>query len=221
MRKEIVIFGASDLARIAHGYFAKDSSYEVVAFTVHDQLRDTDTFRGLPLVGFADLPSRYPSDQVGMFVAIGFKEVNRVRRTVYEECQARGYELVSYVSSKALLVDEDVSIGDNCFILEANVVQTGARIGNDVVLWSGNHIGHDAVIGDHCFLSSHVVISGHVVVEENCFIGVNATVRDGVRIARDCVVGAGALIMRDTAPGGVYAVRGTRAAPIKSSELSL
>jgi len=167
------------------------------------------------------MPRRYPSDEVGLFVAIGFKNVNRVRRAVYEECKANGYELVSYVSSKALIVDDDVSIGDNCFILEANVVQTGARIGNDVVLWSGNHIGHDAVIGDHCFLSSHVVVSGHVVVEENCFIGVNATIRDRVRIARDCVVGAGALIMRDTAPGEVYAVRGTSVAPIKSSELSL
>jgi sugar O-acyltransferase (sialic acid O-acetyltransferase NeuD family) len=146
--------------------------------------------------------------------------VNQARREVYFECKAAGYRLVSYVSSKALVL-EDVPIGENCFVLEGNVIQPGVKIGNDVILWSGNHIGHDATIGDHCFVSSHVVISGHVVIEENCFLGVNATIRDRVRIARDCVVGAGALIMRDTIPGAVYAVRGTRAAPMKSSELDL
>ena len=36
-----------------------------------------------------------------MFVAIGFSGVNRARREVYEQCKARGYELISYVNSKA------------------------------------------------------------------------------------------------------------------------
>lgn len=208
------------MARIAYRYFRSDSQYDVAAFTVHKGRAVADTFEGLPLLPFEDLDQDYAPDRVAMFVAVGFTKVNRARRAVYEECKRKGYELVSYVSSRALFVDQRV-YGDNCFILEANVIQTGARIGNDVTLWSGNHVGHDALIGDHCFISSHVVISGHVAIEENCFVGVNATIRDRVRVARDCVIGAGALIMRDTQPGQVYAVRGTPAAPLKSSDLDL
>ena len=34
MKKRLVIFGAGDIAQLAHFYFSTDSDYEVVAFTV-------------------------------------------------------------------------------------------------------------------------------------------------------------------------------------------
>ena len=34
MKKRLVIFGAGDIAQLAHFYFSSDSDYEVVAFTV-------------------------------------------------------------------------------------------------------------------------------------------------------------------------------------------
>lgn len=53
-------------------------------------------------------------------------------------------------------------IGDNCFIMENNVIQPFAQIGNDVTIWGGSIIGHGSVIKDHCFVAAHVVISGAV-----------------------------------------------------------
>jgi sugar O-acyltransferase (sialic acid O-acetyltransferase NeuD family) len=216
---KVVLFGTGDFARIAHVYLRDDSAHEVVAFTVHDAFRDSEEFRGLPLVPFEQLADRYPPTEFGMFVAVGFSRVNRSRREVYEACKKRGYKLISYVSSRAMRSAE-TEIGDNCFIFEANVVQPFVRIGNDVVLWSGNHIGHDSTIDDHCFVASHAVISGNVTIGHSCFVGVNATVRDGVTIAPECVIGAGALIMRDTKLGGVYAVPGTKPFAKLSRELT-
>ena len=46
----LVIFGAGDIARLAHFYFRTDSSYEVAAFVVDPEFRTGDTFDGLPLV---------------------------------------------------------------------------------------------------------------------------------------------------------------------------
>jgi sugar O-acyltransferase (sialic acid O-acetyltransferase NeuD family) len=215
----VVLFGTGDFARIAHVYLRDDSEHDVVAFTVHEQFAQGDEFAGLPLVPFESLQEQFPPGEFAMFVAIGFSRVNQARREVYETCKARGYELVSYVSSRALRSAE-TEIGDNCFIFEANVVQPFARIGNDVVLWSGNHIGHDSTIADHCFVASHAVISGNVTIGESCFVGVNATIRDGVAIAPDCVIGAGALIMKDTKRGAVYAVPGTKPFPKSSWELT-
>jgi len=214
-----VVFGTGDFARIAEVYLRSDSEHDVVAFTVHEEHAEASEFRGLPLVPFEALEDRYPPGEFAVFVAIGFSRVNQARRQVYDACKARGYELVSYVSPKAMRSPE-TEIGDNCFVFEANVVQPFVRIGNDVILWSGNHVGHDATIGDHCFVASHAVISGNVTIGESCFVGVNATIRDGVTIAADCVIGAGAIIMKDTKPGEVYAAPGTELFPKKSWELT-
>lgn len=220
MSKPVVLFGTGDFARIAHVYLREDSPHEVVAFTVNEEYAGADEFRGLPLVPFERLEERYPPTDYAMFVAIGFSGVNKARAAVYDQCKARGYELVTYVSSKAYEWGE-LELGDNVFVFEGNVLQPFVRIGNDVILWSGNHVGHDTTIGDHCFIASHAVISGNVTIGESCFVGVNATFRDGVKVAPDCVIGAGALVMKDTERGGVYAVRGTEPFPKKSWELEL
>jgi sugar O-acyltransferase (sialic acid O-acetyltransferase NeuD family) len=218
MPKPVVVFGIGDYARIAAVYLDRDSPYEVVAFAVDDQYRDSETLLDRPVVPAGDLPATHPPTAFAMLVAVGFSGVNRARRTVYERHKALGYEFVTYVSSGAHLVT-DVEIGENTFIFEANVVQPFVRIGDNVVIWSGNHIGHDTTIGSHCFIASHAVISGNVTIGESCFIGVNATVRDGITVAPDCVLGAGALVMKDTEQGDVYVPRRTEVFPKRSWEL--
>jgi sugar O-acyltransferase (sialic acid O-acetyltransferase NeuD family) len=136
-----------------------------------------------------------------------------------DECKGKGYELVSYVSSKALPFGE-LEVGENTFVFEANVIQPFVRIGRNVIIWSGNHIGHHSTIEDHCFIASHAVISGNVTIGEESFVGVNATFRDGVKVAPRCVIGAGALIMKDTEEGAVYSVPGTAPRDLKSWDLT-
>lgn len=216
--KDVVIFGLGDFARVAQVYLDADSPYSVAGFTANGEHVESDEFRGLPLVAFEELEQRFPPEKYAMFVAIGFSRVNKGRAGVYEECKQRGYELVSYVNSKAIQWGE-VEIGDNCFVFEANVIQPFVRIGNDVVLWSGNHIGHDVTIGDHCFIASHAVLSGNVEIGPYCFVGVNATFRDGVKVAPECIIGAGAVIMHDTEPGEVFSLRHTEPRSMKSWDL--
>jgi sugar O-acyltransferase (sialic acid O-acetyltransferase NeuD family) len=216
--KKLVLFGTTDFARIAHVYFSNDSEYEVVAFTVNREYLKDAEFSGLPVVPFEDLEQTHPPSEYAMFVAIGFSGVNKRRKAVYDECKAKGYELVSYVNSKAFQWGE-VSIGDNCFIFEANVLQPYVTIGNNCILWSGNHIGHDVTIEDDCFIASHVVISGNTTIGRGTFIGVNATFRDGIVVGPENVIGAAAVIMKNTEPGAVHSVRHTEAASVKSWDL--
>jgi sugar O-acyltransferase (sialic acid O-acetyltransferase NeuD family) len=200
---KLVIFGAGDIARLAHYYFSRDSEHEVVAFTVDQQYRNSDTFLDLPLVPFEDVTNGYPPGEYRIFVALSYARMNKLREEKYLQTKEKGYELVSYVSSRCSFLT-DQPAGDNCFILEDNTIQPFVKIGNNVTLWSGNHIGHDAVIEDHCFLASHIVVSGHVRIGNNCFIGVNATLRNSITIAPETLIGAGAVIMKDTVAKGVY-----------------
>jgi sugar O-acyltransferase (sialic acid O-acetyltransferase NeuD family) len=200
---KLVVFGAGDIARLAHFYFTSDSDHEVAAFTVDAAYRTADTFMDLPLVPSTDVQQLYPPSSYQAFVALSYTRMNGVRKEKYQWLKSLGYSLASYVSSRCSYLSQ-FPAGDNAFILEDNTVQPYVRIGSNVTLWSGNHIGHDAAVGDHCFISSHVVVSGHVEIGEACFIGVNATLRNSIRIAPRTLIGAGATIMKDTQEGSVY-----------------
>lgn len=198
----IVIFGAGDIARLAHFYFSRDSEHEVVAFAVDSQYRTAEALNGLPVVDAAEVSGRFPARDFKMFVALSYARMNKVRAEKYHWAKASGYELVSYVSSRCTYLS-DARPGDNCFILEDNTIQPFVAIGSNVTMWSGNHIGHDSVIEDHCFITSHTVVSGHVRVGAYTFIGVNATLRNSITIAPGTLIGAGAAIMADTKPKSV------------------
>jgi len=216
----LVIFGTADAARVAHYFFTRDSEHEVVSFTVDREYLNGESFFGLPLVSFEEISERYPPRENKMFVALGYSKMNKVRAEKYHQAKAKGYELLSYVSSRCSFLTES-PVGDNCFILEDNTIQPFVRIGNNVTLWSGNHIGHDSIIEDHCFLASHIVVSGHVHIQPYCFIGVNATLRNSITIARETLIGAGAIIMKDTVEQGVYLPERAKLFPKKSYEIEL
>ena len=217
---KLVIFGAGDIARLAHFYFTRDSEYEVAAFTVDKQYRQSDVFQELPLLDFETVTDHYPPSTYKMFVALSYANMNKVRAEKYYLAKESGYKLVSYISSKCTNLTE-FPLGDNCFILEDNTIQPFVKIGNNVTLWSGNHIGHDSVIEDHCFIASHIVVSGHVHIAQYCFIGVNATLRNSIAIAPETLIGAGAVIMKDTVEKGVYLARGATLYNLKSDEVEL
>ena len=217
---KLVIFGAGDIAKLAHYYFTNDSEHKVVAFTVDKAYRRADTYLGLPLVDFDDVTSMYPPKSHKMFVALSYAKMNKVRAQKYYQAKEAGYGLGSYTSSRCSFLS-DYPPGDNCFVLEDNTIQPFVRIGNNVTLWSGNHVGHDTIIEDHCFISSHVVISGHVHIKPYCFIGVNATLRNSITIARETLVGAGAVIMEDTVEKGVYVSQRATLFPKNSDEVEL
>ncbi|HEY9723934.1 MAG TPA: acetyltransferase [Oscillatoriaceae cyanobacterium] len=200
---KLVIFGAGDIARLAHYYFSTDSEHEVVAFTVDAGYRQSDNFLHLPLIDFNRVREYFPSNRYKMFVALSYARMNRAREEKYHSVKALGYELVSYVSSRCTYLAPEPP-GNNGFILEDCTIQPFVTIGANVTLWSGSHVGHDSVVGDHVFVAPHAAISGHVTIGPNCFVGVNATLRNGITLAPATLVGAGAVIQNDTIEKGVY-----------------
>ena len=208
MKNKVIIFCILDTAELAHYYLTNDSEYEVVAFTVNKEYMKGDTFtpinsdKSYPVVPFEELENTYPPSDYLFFAPMTGVKMNNVRKRIYEEGKEKGYEYISYVSSKATVCDN--KIGENCFILEDNTLQPFTEIGNNVVMWSGNHIGHHGKIEDHVFFTSHVVLSGHCLVKERAWIGVNATIRDYITIGEGSLIGMGALVTKNTEDDGLY-----------------
>ncbi len=221
---KIVIFGVGDIAKLACHYFRTDSNYEPIAFTVDSDFLKEETFEGLPVVSWEEIEGHYKPETVGLFIAVSYAKVNDLRRNRYLDALRRGYKCVSYVSSRATVLNGGEvagAIGSNCFILENNTIQPFSKIGNNVTLWSGNHVGHDSVIQDHTFVASHVVISGNVTVGESCFLGVNSTLRNGITLGARTVLGAGALLMESTEEESVYTTPAAEKRKIKSANVRL
>lgn len=202
--QKLVLIGAGEFAEIAYEYFTHDSEYEVVAFAINGEFIETHDKCGLPIIAFEDVESQFPPSEVDAFVAIPASDLNQLRKRLYFETKAKGYNLANYVSSQAF-VWHNVKMGDNCFIFEDNTVQPFVELGSNIVMWSGNHLGHRTVVEDHAFITSHAVISGYCRIGESSFIGVNATFNDGTEVAKNCIVGSGALVTKNlVVPGAVY-----------------
>ena len=202
MTKPLVIFGSGEIASLAKYYFEVDGGREVIAFTVDDEYATEASFEGVPLLAWSQAQAKFSPDDVDMHVALSYQKLNRLRQAKYEQVKAAGYTLAIYVCSKATTWP-DLTHGDNCFILEDQVIQPTVSIGNNVMLWSGNHIGHGSHIGDHTYFASHVVISGHCKIGQRCFFGVNATLRDFLTIGNDCFVAMDASVVKDLSDGSV------------------
>ena len=216
---QVVIFGLKDFASLAHFYLTHDSIHDVVAFAVdREYLNDNREFEGKPVVAFEDVETAYPPTSHQFFAPMSHRGMNKLRESVYLKAKAKGYELISYVSSKATTFP-GFQAGENCFILENNTIQPFVTIGANVVLWSGNHIGHHSTIADHAFFTSHVVLSGHCTVGSHAFLGVNATIRDGLNLGVGTLVAMGACVMRDTEEWSVYKGNPARKAEVRSDAI--
>jgi sugar O-acyltransferase (sialic acid O-acetyltransferase NeuD family) len=213
---KVIVFGVLDTAELAHYYLTHDSEHEIVAFTINRQYIQDESFKGLPVVAFEDIETLFPPAEFSFFAPMTGRNMNRNRENIYNEAKAKGYQFISYISSRATIFDREL-IGDNCFILEDNTIQPFTTVGNNVVMWSGNHIGHHGQIKDHVFFTSHVVLSGHCVVESYSFFGVNSTIRDYTTIAQGTLVGMASAITRETEEWGIYIGNPAKKVPGKKS----
>ena len=200
MTKGLIIFGSAEIAELAFYYFKNDSNYTPKYFTVDDEFVKDDKFLGLPIIPFSEIKELNLTDELDMHIAVSYQKLNRLREEKYQAAKGLGFKMASYLSSKSTYWPNNLSIGDNCFILENQTIQPNVKIGNNVMIWSGNHLGHGSVIRDHAYISSHVVLCGHTEIGKRSFLGVNTAIKDFVKIGNDCFVGMNTCItqnMRD------------------------
>ena len=206
MKRPLIIFGTGKIAETASVYFDDDSDYELIAFAEDQPDKKATSLLGKPVLSFSRAQQLYPPGRIEMFLAVGYKNVNRSRAEVFDRLDRLGYEFASYVSSRTHLYRDSVTIGRNCFILEQNTIQPFVEIGDNVTLWSGNHIGHHSKIGDHSFVTSHVCVGGQAQIGNGCFLGMNSTIRDGISLGRHCLVGAGTYVPASLPDNAVCAI---------------
>ena len=193
--RDVVLFGLGKVAEVVH-YHLTDGPARVAAFTCDPEYVESESFLGMPVVPFDRIEREYPPDRFGLFVAVGYQDLNRVRASRVDEARKKGYRTPSIVHPGAG-VPCDVEIGEHCFVMQDALIQPRAVLGDNVFVWSGALIGHHSIVGDDCWFTSHASIAGAVRIGRRCFFGLNATVANGVTIGDDCFLGANTLVTSD------------------------
>lgn len=192
--RDVVIFGAGKYPRMVRRYL-EGAGHRVVAYAVDAAYRDGEAFDGLPFAAFEELPDRFAPDRHDLFVALGYLRMNGLRAEKIAAARAAGYGIATCVHPSAI-VATDVSVGENCLILEGATVQPGSALGDGCILWHGVLVSHDARIGACSYLSPGVTLAGDVTLGERCFLGTGAVVINGLTIGARALIGAGATVTR-------------------------
>ncbi len=204
-KNNVVVWGTEKISEVISFYLENDSEYEISAYCVDREYKKDDYFNGKPIVCFDEIELMYPPLEYFMCIPMSYKNMNNIRTQKYMEAKKKGYNFITYISSKAVYYNTPV--GENTIILENNIIQPFTTIGNNVIMWCGSVLAHHSKIEDNCFIASHVTISGCACIKKNSFIGANANIRDRVLIGENNLIGAGVTILQDTADYEVYACK--------------
>ncbi len=192
---KIAIWGAGGHGGVVLDAVRQEGLHDLVAF-VDDAKGSSNRFHrsGLPILYGRHQLDRLRADGVGgMVIAIGEEAARAASAAVAVNA---GFELCTIVHPSAA-VCSDVCIGRGTVIFAGAVVQTGAEIGDNVVINTCASVDHDGRVGNGAQLAPRVALGGCVTVGELSFIGIGATVINGITIGRNCVIGAGAVVVRN------------------------
>lgn len=201
--KGTIIYGNGAMAKVLHSYARH--AMNIVAFTVDDHCITSDTreFCGLPLLPFSTVASTYAPAEHSLIVAVGYLQMNALRRRKREEALSLGYEAASYVHPSVMLHD-GTTIGKGCIILDHVSIHPDCRVNDGVFISSNVNIGHDCVVGAGCWINAGVAVAGGSRIGSDCFLGVNASIGHGVTIGDRNYISANTFIATNTQADQVY-----------------
>ncbi len=108
-----------------------------------------------------------------------------------------GIELFCGVNDKTPLHTNYNFMGLGTFIGTGVIINTGSKIGNNVIVNTGAIIEHDCKIEDHSFIGPGAILCGNVTVKEGSFIGAGAIICPKVTIGEGVLVKAGQVVSKD------------------------
>jgi sugar O-acyltransferase (sialic acid O-acetyltransferase NeuD family) len=110
----------------------------------------------------------------------------------------------TWIHPTALIMGDDISIGEGSFIGAYSILTTNIKIGNHAILNRSNHIGHDCEIGDYFSAMSGSIVSGNVKIGNQVYMGNNSTIREKLSIESSTTIGMNGAVVKDIKESGVY-----------------
>lgn len=200
--KKVIIFGIEQFGEILYHYLKEEKKYEVCGFVVDKKYKNIDVFCDLPVFEFENAENIFNPKEYGIFICIGYTQMNNIRELKFKEAQEKGYEILSYFHPSSTILTNDFGIGN--IVFEGALIGPFCKVGNGNVFWPKSHIAHHTIVGNYNFFTISVAVAGNIIIQNNCFFGNNCTIRNGIEIKDRSLIGAGCYISKNTDENGVY-----------------
>jgi sugar O-acyltransferase (sialic acid O-acetyltransferase NeuD family) len=194
MVPDLIVLGASGLAREALAVVRETGSHHPIG--VLDDAADThgETVAGVPVIGHITDLQRYVHADVLVCIGSGLARERVVRWLV--ETGVRGIRFATVIDP-SVRNPAGCPIGAGSIVLAGVAITADARIGEHVVIMPNVTITHDDVVGDYATLAAGVTLGGGVRVGRGAYLGMNSSVLPSVRIGERAVVGMAAAVLGD------------------------
>ncbi|SCW96225.1 MULTISPECIES: DapH/DapD/GlmU-related protein [unclassified Pseudomonas] len=163
------------------------------AFLDNDPAKQGTLFYGVPVVGGLDRVGELKGDDVRFVNLITGNTVTRYETTC--RLVEAGATLGNFLHPNIDLTMTEIGLGN--YLQDGVMVQAEVSIGNNSSIHMGTLIGHESRIGNSVFIAHGVSVSGCCEIGDGSFVGTNASILPRVRIGRWATIGAGAVINKD------------------------
>ena len=110
----------------------------------------------------------------------------------------------TWVHPTALIMGDDVEIGEGSFIGAYSILTTNIKIGKHAILNRGNHIGHDCKIGSYFSAMPGAIVSGNVRIYDCVYLGNNSSIREKLSIHSLVTIGMNGAVVKPIEEVGIY-----------------
>ena len=110
----------------------------------------------------------------------------------------------TWVHPTALIMSDDIEIGEGSFIGAYSILTTNIKIGKHAILNRGNHIGHDCKIGSYFSAMPGAIVSGNVRIYDCVYLGNNSSIREKLSIHSLTTIGMNGAVVKPIEEAGVY-----------------
>jgi sugar O-acyltransferase (sialic acid O-acetyltransferase NeuD family) len=195
--RRVVILGGGGHARVIADAIGRANRkrclLELVGFLDDNPLLFGSTISGKRVLGSLRDVTKVPHDAI----VLGIGENHR-RGQVFAEMVSLGQNVIPVIHPSAIIA-HDVRIGRGTVVCAGVIVNSGARIGENVILNTACTIGHDCRVDSHAHVAGGVHLGGGVAIGEGAFVGLGSAVVPNRAIGSWATVGAGAVVTREVA----------------------
>lgn len=195
MKEKLIIVGTSTAAETLYEFVKYYDLFDVKGFVVDEKYKNKDEFNGLPVYSFEELNKIYKKEEIFIFVAIFWNKLNRDKKEMFIRLKKEGYSFANVIAPNSIIRGK--IIGENCWISDYCIIDTGAIINDGVFVRAQSFIAHYVNVESFVYCGAKCMIGGRVKIGEQSFIGLNATIFDEVNIGKKCIIGAGTAIKRN------------------------
>jgi sugar O-acyltransferase (sialic acid O-acetyltransferase NeuD family) len=157
-----------------------------------------------PYLGDDDAVQQFAPARFDLILAVGSTKAGAWRQSIFSKFEKAGFTFASVIHPSAHIA-KDVQVHAGVQVMANCTIQSGAMIGDNVIVNTSAVIEHGCRLGAFAHVATGAILCGDVVIGEAAHIGAGAIVLQGLEIGAGATVGAGAVVTKSV-PAGMTVV---------------